>query len=103
MTKAEFRDALCVLRSIDCWELEEAGVFDNIERRDSVWPEFRDDPFRTFILLPEKMAEKVWSIIERQMRRSVPSASPAAGDAGQKALPAAELIAGQTALPEDAS
>ena len=103
MTQAEFRDALRILRSIKYEDLEDAGVFSDSELCDTLWRMWRDDPCRTFVLVSDKIAENVWSIVERRMRRSGTSISPAAGDAGQKALPAAELIAGQTALPEDAS
>ena len=71
MTQAEFRDALRILRTIKYRDLEDAGVFADAEFRDTLWQMFRADPCRTFVLVSDKIAENVWSIVERRMLSNI--------------------------------
>lgn len=73
MTRQELRNALCILRSIDRYELVEAGV-EGVEpfmdlAGDQKWIAFRDDPYTFFIRADDDTAEKIWGIIERRMGR----------------------------------
>ena len=66
MTFAEFHNALRILLSIDCHELEMAGV---IKIGDvNAWGEFRRDPFRWLIRADDKAAPKLWAIVQRRQR-----------------------------------
>ena len=82
MTKDQFRDALCVLRSIERLDLDEIGLFTSGEIREKLLPSFRSNPYECFILMTDEQANKVWSIIERQMPRSGPSANHAVATVG---------------------
>jgi hypothetical protein len=62
MTRLEFRNRLCILRSIDQYELVEAGVIGTDD--DAMWHTFVADPYRWFILCDDKTAEKLWRLIE---------------------------------------
>lgn len=63
---AEFRNALCIIRSIDLDELAAAGV---IARDDpKAWRIFRSDPSRWFVEADDKSQRKLWAVIERRAR-----------------------------------
>jgi hypothetical protein len=64
MTFERFHNALRILRSIDRWELREAGI----EMTDERWGEFCDEPFFWFISAPDADARKVWAIMEARQR-----------------------------------
>jgi hypothetical protein len=74
MTRLEFRNRLCILRSIDRHELVEAGVLaaDDV----SMWNVFAVDPYRWFLLRDDDTAEKLWRLIER--RATPPLRAPGA-------------------------
>jgi hypothetical protein len=62
MTRLEFRNRLCILRSIDRHELVEAGV---IGANDfTMWCLFATDPYRWFVLRDDETAEKLWRLVE---------------------------------------
>ena len=86
MTQAEFHDALRILMSISLQEMQDVGLFNGSQvfPMGLSWSVFDHNPSQAFLSMPPDMAEKVWSIVERRMRRSGPSV-------------------GQTALPDDAS
>ena len=86
MTQAEFHDALRILISISLQEMQDVSLFNGsqVYPMGFSWPVFDHNPSQAFLSMPLGMAEKVWSIVERRMRRSGPSV-------------------GQTALPDDAS
>ena len=60
IARHRFRNALCILRSIDGDEFMAATGVDGARW----WPRFRDDPARTFLQLDDDMAEAVWRIVE---------------------------------------
>ena len=60
MTRLEFRNRLNILRSIDEDELHSAGI----EMSDEAWLLFCCDPFRSFIRMDDKTADKLWRVIE---------------------------------------
>ena len=62
MNYPEFHNALRILMNIDQDELVNAGVL--ISGDHNAWGEFRRDPFRWFILVPDEVSEKVWQIIK---------------------------------------
>ncbi len=62
MTLREFLNALRILRSVDRYELIDAGVIDRLDV--SGWSLFKSDPFRWINLTDYKTAEKLWTIIE---------------------------------------
>jgi hypothetical protein len=70
MTRLEFRNRLCILRSIDRHELVEAGAIGADD--DAMWRTFAADPYRWFLLRDDETAEKLWQLIER--RAATPSA-----------------------------
>ena len=61
MTRLEFRNRLCILRSIDEDELRSAGI----KLSDKDWLSFCLDPFRFFLKMDDETAEKLWRLIER--------------------------------------
>ena len=66
MTHHAFRNALCVLRHIDRSDLVEAGI---IEPTDGAsWQRFASNPERFFLRCDEEMGERLWGLIEGQMR-----------------------------------
>ena len=81
MTQAEFRDALRILRTIKYEDFADAVMFNNVGLYDTLRDMWRDDPCRTFVLVSDKISEKVWAIVERRMSRPGPSANPAVEDA----------------------
>lgn len=66
MTLREFRNALCVLHSIDRYELVEAGVIKS-DAPDEWWQGFRDYPVQTFLRMDDDKAEKLWALMQRRM------------------------------------
>ena len=53
MTEHQFRNGLCILRSIDSHELD-----------DPVWyPEFRDDPYLFFMRSDDERADLIWQVV----------------------------------------
>ena len=61
MTFKEFRNALCILRSIDEHELVEAGVLE--ANRDSRWLDFRSDPYEFLLLSDDPTTDKLWALM----------------------------------------
>lgn len=64
MTRLEFRNRLCILRSIDRHELVQAGVMGADDP--TMWNAFVNDPERFFLLCEDHRAEKIWRVIERR-------------------------------------
>jgi hypothetical protein len=64
MTRLEFRNRLCILRSIDRHELVGAGILDAYD--EPMWVVFAKDPARWFLLRDDETAEKLWQLIERR-------------------------------------
>lgn len=62
MTRLEFRNRLCILRSIDRPELIEAGVMGTDDL--TMWNTFLGDPVGFFVLCEDHRAEKLWRLIE---------------------------------------
>lgn len=64
MTRLEFRNRLCILRSIDRHELVEVGAIgvDDL----TMWNLFVSNPERFFVLCEDRRAEKIWRVIERR-------------------------------------
>ena len=58
----DFRNRLCILRSIDSWELDDAGV----DLSNAEWQAFRDNPYRAYLTLSDDDEARVWAIIERR-------------------------------------
>lgn len=67
MTKAEFHNALRIMRSIDRHELIEAGM--EMTPGDGKFPAFRDDPCGWFIRASDADADVIWTIIKRRQTR----------------------------------
>ncbi len=61
MTFKEFRNALCILRSIDAHELVEAGVLH--PNRDSRWLDFKDDPYEFLLRADDPTTDKLWALM----------------------------------------
>lgn len=62
MTRLEFRNRLCILRSIDRHELVEAEVIGADDF--TMWNTFVNAPERFFVLCEDHRAEKIWRLIE---------------------------------------
>jgi hypothetical protein len=58
MTKQEFRNALCILRSIDAYELGDPDW----------WDQFTADPHMFYLLSDNKREQVIWSVIEARSR-----------------------------------
>lgn len=72
MKFAEFRNALCILTSIDAHELVEAGVLGRPGLgRAGMWNDFLANPYRFLLRADDETAAKIWSIIERRSRPSM--------------------------------
>lgn len=61
MTFKEFRNALCILRSIDMHELVEAGVLE--PNRDSRWLDFQSDPYEFLLRADDETTDKLWTLM----------------------------------------
>ena len=61
MTFKEFRNALCILRSLDMDELEEAVVLN--PDRPGRWESFRDDPFDFLLCAGDETTDKLWTLM----------------------------------------
>jgi hypothetical protein len=64
MTLAEFLNALRIMRSIDSWDLEEAGIVVPYH----VWVSFRDNPYDWLIKASDNEAAQLWTIIQRRQK-----------------------------------
>lgn len=62
MTRLEFRNRLCILRSVDRHELVEAGVMGDDDL--TKWNTFLRDPVGFFVVCEDHRAEKLWRLIE---------------------------------------
>jgi hypothetical protein len=62
MTRLEFSNRLCILRSIDEDELAVAGI----KMTDTEWFSFCLDPFRAFLRMDDRAAAKLWQIVDRR-------------------------------------
>lgn len=65
----QFHDALRILANIDRDELESAGVLAKGDHNQ--WGEFRRNPFRWFIRVPDAKSLKLWGIIETRLREGI--------------------------------
>ncbi len=67
MTFKEFRNALCILRSIDRHELVVAGVLqpslEDRQTRDSRWLDFRHDPYEFLLRADDETTDKLWALM----------------------------------------
>ena len=64
MTFKEFRNALCILRSIDRHELVEEGC---IEETDIFrWPSFRADPYEFLLHADDPTTDKLWALMVKR-------------------------------------
>ena len=81
MTKAEFRNALCILRSIDLYELQTIGLWTDADKtaqsreagRDwDRWEHFRDAPYEYFISIDDETSDKIWAVIEQRQQKGTP-------------------------------
>lgn len=68
MTFAEFRNAICILRSIDRSELFDAGVTG--PRPEILWGNFSSNPINWLLRASDEDAARVWSIIELRSKRT---------------------------------
>ena len=62
MTFDEFRNGLCILRSIDRHEMVEAGCIQDTDIHR--WPSFRDGPYDWLLVADDTTAEKLWALME---------------------------------------
>jgi len=67
MTLDEFHNGLRILLNIDMHELEAAGIIRNGDR--NAWGTFTRDPYRYFIRADDPTAEKLWTIMQKRMKR----------------------------------
>lgn len=67
MTKAQLRNALCILNSIDRHEMEDEGI--DFRCDTDAWLKFRDDPYGWFLKASDADADKLWAIVERRAGR----------------------------------
>ena len=82
MTKAEFRDALCILRSIDLYELQTVGLWCNADESSKTyvwaghdweqWVNFRDAPYEYFIRADNDSSDRIWAVIEQRQQKGTP-------------------------------
>ena len=75
MNLARFLNALRILRNINRYELEDAGivppfVIGSNRNADVPWVNFREDPFYFLMHCDDTMAAKIWTIVES--RQPVP-------------------------------
>ena len=72
MTFGEFRNALCILASIDEHELVEARVpLQKLRTLRGSWADFAADPYRFILRTDDETAAKIWSIVERRSKPSM--------------------------------
>ena len=66
MTKLEFRNLLCILHSIDAWELPQTWSEEIIKK-------FLRDPTSTFMRSDDERSNEIWSAMQvRAAPRDVP-------------------------------
>jgi hypothetical protein len=65
MNRHDFRNGLCIIRSIDMHQLEKAGVIRDGDGK--AWQAFRSNPERFFLCCEEAAAEALWGLIERRL------------------------------------
>jgi len=65
MTFEQFHNALRILLNIDRDKMEYAGIIDRGDL--NAWGEFRRNPFRWFICVPDEKAKKLFSIIKERL------------------------------------
>ena len=63
MTRGELRNVLCIMRSIDRWELVERGVIHDGDKGDKDWENFRRNPYDWFIKAPDQQQHGLWELI----------------------------------------
>jgi hypothetical protein len=68
MTRLEFRNLICVLRSIDRYELVEAGVIGGMDHDTDLfaWTSFQANPYEWFVRADDDTAEKLWRLMQRR-------------------------------------
>ena len=69
MTFNEFRNGLCILISLDCDELVEAGVIKDdhdLAHPGSAWREFRADPYRETLRLDDERSKCLWALMKKR-------------------------------------
>lgn len=66
MTLTEFLNALRILRSIDRYELVDAGL----QLDDGEWHDFRDNPYNWICLASDQRAAELWLIVESRQPRA---------------------------------
>ena len=64
VTFKEFRNALCILRSIDMHELDEAGVLQ--PKRYSRWLDFQSDPYEFLLRADDPTTDKLWGLMVKR-------------------------------------
>lgn len=67
MTFREWRNAWCVIRSIDHYELADVGLCLYADR----WTLFRDHPHEFLIRADDKTAQLIWSVVCGRMEGAV--------------------------------
>ena len=61
VTFKEFRNALCILRSLDRHELVEAGCIEDTDIHR--WPSFRDGPYDWLLCADDPTTDKLWALM----------------------------------------
>ena len=64
MEYQEFHNALRILLNIDQDALVNIGVLEHGDH--NAWGEFRRNPYRWFIRVPDGVSKKVWEIIKKR-------------------------------------
>ena len=65
MEYSEFHNALRILLNIDQDTLVNAGALMSDDH--NAWGDFRRNPYRWFIRVPDEVSKKVWQIIKKKM------------------------------------
>ncbi len=66
MTFQEFRNGLCILRSIDQHELAEAGILEQTNAYIEEWCRFRDHPVDWLLRADDETTDKLWALMQRR-------------------------------------
>ncbi len=64
MTFQEFRNGLCILRSIDRHELVESGCIEETDVH--AWPSFRDGPYEWLLCADDATTNRLWALMQRR-------------------------------------
>ena len=66
-SRAQWRNIWCILRSLDCHEVEFSNPALQKDWVESEWEIFREHPHSFVVRCSDKVADAIWEAVERRM------------------------------------